>query len=84
MKNNDVLDDYIAMIKDSWTYGKMAPEEQATIIELLKSGRTIEAVKGCKKTRWAILNAIYNAYLMGLGYNNNPLWRDSSTEKPSF
>ena len=79
MKKENALNDFIRMIKDSWTYEKMTKEERKRLLELLSHPRTNEILKGNYKQRYENLNAIYYAYLVGLGYDNFN-WRESEVE----
>ena len=58
------------MIKKSWTYDRMTKEEKEKVQEILTSGRIKEDIKGTYKQRWQALNAIYYAFLIGIGYDN--------------
>lgn len=70
MKNKYfVIFDFFEMIKQSWTYERMTKEEKEKLTDLLNSNRIKEAVKGTYNRRWETLNAIYYAFLIGLGYD---------------
>lgn len=77
MKKNKelVLSDFIGMIKESWTYNKMTYEEKERLLDMLDSNRTKDALKGTYDNRWCVLQAIYGAYLIGIGYDNFN-WRE--------
>lgn len=79
MEKENVIYKFIEMIKNSWTYEKMTPNEKQACILTLTSNRSIDALKGTYKQRWAILNALYGAYLDGLGYDGG-LWRETSED----
>ena len=79
MNKEKALWDFKEMIKKSWTYGKMTSEEKKTWEKVLFSTRTKNSLKGNYNTRWEILQAIYGAYLLGIGYNNFN-WRESESE----
>lgn len=75
-KNKElVLSDFINMIKNSWTYAKMTYEERIKLLDMLDSNRTKDALKGTYNNRWSVLQAIYGAYLIGIGYDNFN-WRE--------
>ena len=77
MKNKEqVFDDFIKMICNSWTYGKMTKEEKETCLNVLSSYRTIHDIKGTYIQRWKALNTVYYAFIMGLGYSDFT-WRES-------
>lgn len=64
--------DFIAMTRNSWTFQRMTQKEQDTAIQaLLCSGM----LKGSYKQRYCALNAVYRAFLLGIGYNG-PQWRE--------
>lgn len=76
MKNKDfVFTDFIEMVRNSWTYGKMTEEERGAIHCLLLDYRTTENIKGTYQQRWNALNVVYSAYLRGIGYNGAD-WRE--------
>ena len=79
----NVLNDYIAMIKQSWTYAKMTKEEQKQLQEVFYSVRLENALKGTYKQRWDVLQAVYFGFLSGLGYAGG-LWRETAEDVPSF
>ncbi len=77
----NILNDFIKMIQASWTYNRMTENEKAKIIETLNHVRTIDALKGTYKQRWNILNAIYGAFLAGIGYDGCT-WRETKKDIP--
>lgn len=82
-KNKEnVLYDFEEMIEKSWTYGKMTETERKNWKDVLYSVRTKNALKGTYIQRWEILQAIYGAYLIGIGYDNFN-WRED-TESTLF
>lgn len=74
-KKENALIDYIQMTKRSWTYNKMFENEKKTVIAVLSNFATKDALKGSYRHRWNILNAVYRAYLVGIGYNDFK-WRE--------
>lgn len=76
MNNKEnALNNYINMVKNSWTYEKLTKEEKTKLCELFNSSRIIDILKGTYKQRWEILNTIYYGFLVGVGYS--PInWRD--------
>ena len=67
--------DFREMIKNSWTYEKLTDIEKENWEMLLIDTRTLSCLKGNYNTRWNILQAIYHAYLIGLGYTDFK-WRE--------
>ena len=76
MNNKDALKEYEKMIINSWTYKKMTADEQIKLFETFEHIRTKDAFKGTFNQRWNVLQAIYGAFLAGLGYNNFN-WREN-------
>lgn len=76
-KNKDnILYDFNDMIKNSWTYNKMTEDEQNAWFEkVINTERTQNSLKGTYNQRWNILQALYGAYLIGIGYDNFS-WRE--------
>lgn len=76
-KNKDnILYDFNDMIKYSWTYERMTQTEKDNWNVVLFSTRTANAIKGTYNQRWNILQALYGAYLIGIGYDNFS-WREN-------
>lgn len=76
MKNKEeAKKDFIEMIKKSWTYERMTEEEKIRWAEFVSGNSVEEALKGSYLARWHILQAIYEAYLEGIGYTDGS-WRD--------
>lgn len=71
----NALDNFIEMTKNSWTYERMTPKEKERLIDMFCDIRTRKALKGTYDHRWDILQALYNAYLQGIGYNGGN-WRE--------
>ena len=75
MEKEKALEKFAEMIGQSWTFAKMTKEEKERLNTLLYSDRTISSLKGTYQQRWAILQALYSAFLMGLDYK--PIgWRE--------
>jgi hypothetical protein len=75
VEKEKALDNFIDMIEQSWTFDKMTKEERQRFSDLFHHTRTLGILKGTYKQRWEILQSIYFAYLMGLGYS--PIgWRE--------
>ena len=71
------IKDYLAMIKQSWTWSKLTEEEKECFETFLASHPMVEhGVRGNYSQRWIILEAIYLAFLTGCGYRNRADWRD--------
>lgn len=76
VENMDIKEKFINMIKESWTYNKMTKEEQERCINLFYSDiRVKDSIKYIDAHKWDVMQAIYSAYLQGLGYNGFE-WRE--------
>ena len=76
MKNKEeAKKDFVEMTKKSWTYEKMTEEEKIRWDDLVSENSVEKALKGDYLVRWRILQAMYSAYLKGIGYTGF-LWRD--------
>jgi len=66
--------DFTEMIEKSWTYFQMTTEEKIRWEAVLSEAAVEKALNGSYQIRWSILQAIYTAYLKGIGYTDG-LWR---------
>lgn len=84
MKNKEnALKDYIEMIEQSWTWGRLTEDEQNRFFETINEPRTSDAIKGNYMQRWEIIDMVYYAYIMALGYK--PIgWREPEEESATF
>lgn len=77
MKNNDeILEKFIGMIENSWTYAKLTKKERETFYEIFNCGNTKKLMKYDLKYKWDILNNLYHCFLLGLGYTPSN-WREN-------
>ena len=70
--------DYIAMIRNSWTFQRMTQEEQEKAINALHCP---DMLQGSYRQRWYTLEAVYRAFLLGIGYDGAD-WREPEENKP--
>ena len=70
---------YCSMICRSWTFERMTHEEKERCISALLKVEQVNALRGDFKARWRILQAVYNAFLSGLGYDGHK-WREANEE----
>lgn len=75
----NALHDYIIMTGNAWTVDRMTEKEKDTLLKLFHSIQTEKALKGSYNQRWKTLQAIFNAYLQGLGYTGYD-WRESKKQ----
>ena len=78
----NALPDFLEMIRNSWTYDKMTVEETSRCEKALRSAPT-QDIQGTYHQRWSAYNAVYNAYLIGIGYTG-ALWREPHPEEIPF
>lgn len=71
--------DFLEIVKNSWTFKKMAKEEKERWNNTIENIRIINNLKGNYKQRIEFLNCIYFAYLDGLGYSGFD-WREQTKE----
>lgn len=66
----NALVDFKELIYQSWTYEKLTREEKNQLFKVFEDIRTTQALKGTYYQRWAILQAIYKSFLLGVGYDS--------------
>lgn len=74
-EKENALIQFAVIIARSWTFARMTPEEQKNCIGFFDELRFSKALRGSWAARWEILNAVYTAYLAGLGYIGTSDWR---------
>lgn len=74
-EKENALIQFAAVIARSWTFARMTPEEQENCLDIFNDMRTGKALRGSWAARWEILNAVYSAFLAGLGYIGTSDWR---------
>ena len=75
-KENALLH-YLAMICRSWTFSRLTQEEKENCINSFMWANEQHLIKGNFEARWAIMQAMYTAFLSALGYNDDPInWRE--------
>ena len=75
--------EYLEMIKQSWTWAKLTEQEREKFSELLEHPCSAVVIKGNYDQRWEACEALYHTYLEGLGYK--PLeWRETPSTKTTF
>ena len=76
--------DYMQMIYKSWTYSRMTEAEQAQWDKAVEWAQKQGMIRGTYRARWSIMQAVYNAFLCGLGYDGF-LWREPNRDDvPQF
>ena len=75
--------EYLEMIKQSWTWAKLTEQEKEKFSELLEHPCSAVVIRGNYDQRWEACEALYHTYLEGLGYT--PLdWRETPSTKTTF
>ncbi len=84
MKTNQPKDknlaqqDWLEMISHSWTWQKLTVEERAKFVALFAHPQSNAVMKGNYEQRYEACQALYYAFLVALGYADDPMnWRDS-------
>lgn len=73
--------EYIEMIKQSWTWAKLTEKEREKFLGLLEHPCSAVVIKGSYKDRWEACEALYHTFLDALGYA--PLhWREEINGQP--
>ena len=71
----NVFSDYKDTVVNSWTYDRMTEEEKDRCFSVIIFAKNQNLLSGTYRQRWQQLNAVYNAFLLGLGYDG-PTWRE--------
>lgn len=76
--------EYITVIKQSWTWDRLTEQERERCMNAMNWVRDQNILRGNFEARWDILQAVYSAFLDGVGYK--PIgWReDSENPAPQF
>lgn len=81
--NESAKENYIEMIKQSWTWAKLTQEERTKFLELLDHPCSSVVIKGTYNQRWEACEALYHTFLEGLGYD--PLeWREAEPSVSTY
>lgn len=67
-------DDFIETIKESWTWQRLTDDECAVFIDDIMNHPSLRP-SGTWSARWNFYQAVYGAFLYGLGYNGTG-WRE--------
>ena len=78
----NALSDFMELTRHSWPYQKMTGDEKCRCEKALQNALT-QDIQGTYGQRWNAYNAVYNAYLIGIGYTG-PLWREPHPEEIPF
>ncbi len=67
------FNDYVKLFQRSWTYNRLTEKEREQFEAAMQFVKN--ALSGTYRQRAAQMNAAYDAFLMGVGYNGFN-WRD--------
>lgn len=77
---DDARKDFNSLIIMSWTWERLTDEERNRAMDALESA----IISGTYDQRVATLASVYNAFLLGCGYNGH-LWREpAGSDAPLF
>ena len=77
---NDARKDFNSLIIASWTWARLADEERNRAMDAIEETK----LSGTYDQRWATLNSVYNAFLLGVGYDGCN-WREpEDSDAPRF
>jgi hypothetical protein len=84
MKDKELAkQEYLEMIKKSWTWAKLTEKEKDKFLLLLDNPCSTTVIKGDYDQRWDACEALYHTFLVGLDYD--PLnWRDNYLETTHY
>ena len=68
---------FCSMICRSWTFERMTQAEKERCISAFLKVEDFNALRGDYAARWCILQAVYDAFLSGLGYTGGK-WREEN------
>ena len=78
-KKENALVNFKEMIYQSWTYQRLTKEEQEQLERTFEHIAIKQVIKGTYNQRWETLQAIYHAFLLGVGYNSYN-WREKEEQ----
>lgn len=82
-KTGNAYYDFCEMVRHAWTFHRMTEEEQGKCWDALRFAAEQNVLKGVYSARWMILQAIYRAFLAGMGYHSGN-WREPDAEPVPF
>lgn len=79
----NILNEYIEILKASWTYAKLTEEEKERFNHIFYSEQIKDVLKGKKLQIYKNLNMVYSSFLAGVGYTGGCNWREEY-QQPQF
>ena len=80
MEKQEILQKFLEMIENSWTFQKMTELEKAKLFDTFSNVQINNVLKYTEKHCWEILQVIYTSFLAGLGYTDFN-WRNENNPK---
>ena len=81
-QKENALSDFMELTRHSWPYQRMTEEEKTRCEKALRSAPA-QDIQGTYRQRWNAYNAVFHAYLLGIGYTG-ALWREPHPEEIPF
>lgn len=75
--------DFLEMIRHAWTYDRMTEAERGRLSDAIRFPLEQNLISGTYAQRWGQFQAVYNAFLAGLGYDGGD-WREPNPEAVPF
>ena len=76
----NVYSEFVRMIEQSWTFSRMEEAEQRDCYKALHDVLLHGWLHGNARARWHTMQVVYNAFLLGIGYDGGN-WRNTEEEK---
>lgn len=83
MEKQEILQKFLEMIENSWTFQKMTELEKVKLFDTFSNVQINNVLKYTEKHYWEILQSIYTSFLAGLGYTNFN-WRSENENNLKF
>lgn len=80
---NEAINEFIEMIKKSWTYERLTTEEKQRFLNTIEWGKQQGIIKGSWLERWHILQLTYDSFLNALDYKPTG-WREPDDDYLPF
>ena len=73
--------DFRQMMIKSWTFNRLTDDEKIKAFDALRFANDYcKAITGSYRERWNTMNAVWFAFLLGVGYDNSTDWRKNMKE----
>lgn len=75
--------DFVEIIEKSWTYNRLTEPEKENCLKAIKWAKEQCLLRGNYAARHDQLNALYHAFLLGVGYTG-AFWREADKSALAF